>query len=207
MDTKILITAGPTWVAVDAVRVLSNTATGETGVLLARKFASQGCKVTLLLGPGAAEPENHPGIKLLRFRYYSELRALLERELKKNYRAVIHSAAVADYRPVKIVAGKLRSGIRKLDLVLEPTPKLLDSFKKTAPDAFVTAFKYEPRAGKRKLICEARDLIRRSRADLVVANTVTAGRYMAFLVDKTSVSRAIVSKKQLVKELSARLGL
>ena len=50
-NKKILITAGPTWIAVDSVRVISNTASGETGQLLADRLAREGAKVTLVLGP------------------------------------------------------------------------------------------------------------------------------------------------------------
>ncbi len=48
---RILITAGPTWVPIDNVRVISNIATGTTGVLLAWQTSAQGAKVTLVLGP------------------------------------------------------------------------------------------------------------------------------------------------------------
>ena len=50
-NKKVLITAGPTWVPIDNVRVISNTATGETGILLSEKLKNLGAKVTLLLGP------------------------------------------------------------------------------------------------------------------------------------------------------------
>jgi len=50
-NKRILITAGPTWVPIDTVRVISNIATGQTGILLAEKLRSLGAKVTLLLGP------------------------------------------------------------------------------------------------------------------------------------------------------------
>ena len=50
-NKRILITAGPTWVAIDSVRVISNIATGETGILLAKRLSLQGAKVTLALGP------------------------------------------------------------------------------------------------------------------------------------------------------------
>ncbi|MBU2221207.1 MAG: phosphopantothenoylcysteine decarboxylase, partial [Candidatus Omnitrophica bacterium] len=48
-NKRILITAGPTWIAIDKVRVISNTATGATGKLLANQFSNKGAKVTLLI--------------------------------------------------------------------------------------------------------------------------------------------------------------
>ncbi|MBU1999188.1 MAG: phosphopantothenoylcysteine decarboxylase, partial [Candidatus Omnitrophica bacterium] len=66
-NKKILITAGPTWVPVDDVRVISNSASGETGILLAKRLSGQGAKVTLLLGPiGNYNPDKK--IKLVLFR-------------------------------------------------------------------------------------------------------------------------------------------
>ena len=50
-NKNILITAGPTWVPIDRVRVISNIATGKTGILLAKSANKLGAKVTLVLGP------------------------------------------------------------------------------------------------------------------------------------------------------------
>ena len=54
MKKKILITAGPTWVRLDDVRVITNVFTGKSGVALAESLARKGHTVTLLLGPGGA---------------------------------------------------------------------------------------------------------------------------------------------------------
>ena len=106
---RILITAGPTWVAIDRVRVISNLATGETGFILADKFKKLGAMVTLLLGPGNFCGVG-TGIKVKRFNYFSELAQLLDKELKnKKYAAVIHTAAVADFLPKKIINCKVSS--------------------------------------------------------------------------------------------------
>jgi len=78
---SVLITAGPTWVAIDSVRVISNTATGETGTLLAERFAQQGAKVTLLLGPVSNCCLNKK-IRVINFKFFDELRDKLIRELE-----------------------------------------------------------------------------------------------------------------------------
>ena len=127
-NKSILITAGPTWVPIDAVRVLSNRASGETGFLLAEKLKQAGAKPTLLLGPvGCCRPIKN--IRLLRFCFFDELKNLLIRELRTNrYDAVVHAAAVADYRPEKEIISKMSSGIRHWNLRLIPTIKLIDLF-------------------------------------------------------------------------------
>ena len=51
---KILVTAGPTWVAIDRVRVITSIFGGRLGVTIAREAARRGASVVLLLGPGRA---------------------------------------------------------------------------------------------------------------------------------------------------------
>ncbi|HQO38768.1 MAG TPA: phosphopantothenoylcysteine decarboxylase, partial [Candidatus Omnitrophota bacterium] len=92
---RILITAGPTWVSLDPVRVISNTASGETGRRLAYACAQAGARVTLLLGPGES-PAPDRRICVRRFRFFEELDRSLRSELRKKYDAVVHSAAVSD---------------------------------------------------------------------------------------------------------------
>ncbi len=86
-NKKVLITAGPTWVPIDAVRVISNTATGRTGIEIARRFARGGAEVTLLLGPVSlvhSPRSTVHSIKIIRFRYFDELKKLLSGLLKKK---------------------------------------------------------------------------------------------------------------------------
>ena len=51
---RILVTAGPTWVWLDAVRHISNLSSGRTGLAIAREARRRGAEVTVLLGPGRA---------------------------------------------------------------------------------------------------------------------------------------------------------
>jgi phosphopantothenoylcysteine decarboxylase/phosphopantothenate--cysteine ligase len=200
-NKKVLITAGPTWVKIDSARVISNTATGSTGILLAEKLTRLGAKVTLLLGPVGASNLNKK-IRVLRFQYFDELKALLEKELKtRKYDLAIHSAAVSDYKPKLIQKGKISSGLKKLKIRFKPTPKIINIFKKLQPRAFLVGFKFEPGASKPRLIKEAGELIVKTRADIVVANTLTKGRYLAYLVAGNKVSRLIFSKKELAEKL------
>ena len=53
-DKKILITAGPTWVAVDKVRVITNIFGGALGTIIAEQAKKTGAQITLLMGPGRA---------------------------------------------------------------------------------------------------------------------------------------------------------
>jgi len=203
---KILITAGPTWVPIDSVRVISNVATAQTGILLAEKLQSLGAKVTLLLGPvGSCSLDRK--IKLIRFNFFDELKAILSKELKSGtYSALIHSAAVADYRPVIILRNKINSGLRNLSLKLVPTPKLINAVKNVCPGIFLVGFKFKPQAQKKGLFAAARKLIRDSDADLVIANTTIGKHYSAYIIDKKGAERGVNSKAGLAEALIKELG-
>ena len=66
---KVLLTAGPTVEKIDPVRVMTNISTGKTGTLLASELVSAGAKVTLVYGPGTAEPPK--GAKIIRVKTVS----------------------------------------------------------------------------------------------------------------------------------------
>lgn len=200
-NKRILITAGPTWVPIDKVRVISNIATGETGILLAEKFCRLGAKVTLLLGPAETCCLNKK-IKLLRFRFFDQLKNLLKRELAaKKYVLVIHSAAVSDYRMQRPSAGKVKSGLKSWQIKLVPSEKLIRLVKKIDPRIFLVGFKFEPQATKNKLIQRARRLLLDSRADLVVANSIKNNKYETYIINPNRIDGPFFSKEDMVSGL------
>ena len=181
---NILITAGPTWVAIDQARVISNLATGETGFILADKFKKLGCKVTLLLGPGSFCQTNQTGIKLIRFKYFHELAQFLEKELKnQKFKAVIHAAAVADYQPKIIIQHKVSSQRKSWKINLVPTKKLIKRLKFYQSDLFTVGFKFLPDTDKNKLIAKGKELLKTANLDLVVANSNRNNGYQAYILD------------------------
>ncbi len=198
---RVLITAGPTWVAIDRVRVISNIASGETGFILAEKLKKFGAKVTLLLGPGYFRgPEK--GIRILRFKYYGELEQLLRRELKKyRYSAVIHTAAVSDFKPQKIIRGKISSNLKKLRINLVPAKKLINNIK-SGVDLFKVGFKFEPVTKKNKLMECAKGLLKEANLDLVVANSDINNVYRAYILNKTANFGPFLSKSKMADCLS-----
>jgi phosphopantothenoylcysteine decarboxylase/phosphopantothenate--cysteine ligase len=198
---RILITAGPTWIPIDSVRVISNIATGETGILLAEKLQQLGARVTLLLGPAGACCINKK-IRLVRFRFFDELKEKLRKELNsKSYDILIHSAAVSDYRPRKTYGRKVKSGIKDWQLDLVPTTKIIDSFRGFDNRLFLVGFKFEPQIGASKLISNARQLIKRARLNLAVANTLSQDRYRAYIINGQKTCSVAVSKRDLVGKL------
>lgn len=129
---NILITSGATREPIDAVRFLSNVSTGRTGALLADDLAQHGHAVTLLRGEAAASAGHVAATEV--FSSTDNLQARLRRLLGAGgFDAVIHCAAVSDYRPAETHDGKLTSYAPELTLRLVPTPKLLPGLKHFAP--------------------------------------------------------------------------
>jgi len=205
-NKRILITAGPTWVAIDKVRVISNTATGETGFILAQELRKRGARVTLLLGPAQYRP--FASVRVVRFRFFKELKDTLLKELRSvRYDAVIHCAAVSDYRPESLKPGKIKSGIRRWQLNLVPTEKLIDIIKRIDRSLFLVGFKFESDWDKNRLLQEARALARRARLDVTVANTTdNSGRYQAYIIAGNSVIGPLYTKKGMARQLVSLIG-
>jgi phosphopantothenoylcysteine decarboxylase/phosphopantothenate--cysteine ligase len=200
-NKKVIITAGPTWVKIDSVRIISNTASGETGILLARRFNRFKAKVTLLLGPGSI-PVLNKGIIVKRFKFFDELKYLIERELRLNkYDLAVHSAAVSDYKPAVSYKKKIASGLNNLKISFKATPKIINIFKRIRPGISLVAFKFEQDASRKKLVCEAKRLIKLTGAGIVVANTLRAGKYAAYLVSVNKTRGPIFSKRHIVNTL------
>lgn len=197
---RVLITSGPTWVKIDNVRVISNTATGRTGILLAQRFAQTGARVTLLLGP-AGIGSLKGKIKLKRFSFFDELNILLKKELKKDYDVVIQAAAVSDYALKSAGNKKIGSGRKSLKLTLRPTLKIINCLRKIKPDSFLVGFKFNPDLASGKLIKEARSLVKKARLDLAVANNARNKKYGAYLVSEKKSLGPFLSKDAMAKNL------
>ena len=208
-DKRILITCGPTWVPIDAVRVVSNISSGELGQRIALDCARSGARVTLLEGPVSA-PLSSSKIRVLKFSFFDELQELLKRELRKDVNAVIHAAAVADYKFKSPVRHKLSSEKKTLKLEFVATPKLIRTIKRFAPKTFLVGFKLEPKISRKSAYRKARDLFCEADCDVVVANELTARGYKGFILDKHSAILASAAGRKrmsraLVRILSERL--
>ncbi|MFH0878037.1 MAG: phosphopantothenoylcysteine decarboxylase [Candidatus Omnitrophota bacterium] len=197
---KVLVTAGPTWVAIDAVRVLSNISSGELGLMLGQEAARMGAKVDLLLGPVGPVVARR-GVRVVRFSYFHELDKLIDRVLKKNkYDVVLHAAAVSDFW-MSAKQWKLSSARTGLVLKLKQTPKIISKIRKMNPHAFLVMFKLESGVKDSALMRRAQQSRAASRADLVVANTYESGRYRAFVSNGSGLIAKYASKKALAKNL------
>ncbi len=174
-------------------------------MLLARELTRLGAKVTLALGPveGCCIEKT---IKVIRFKFFDELKDIVTRELKnKAYDLLIHSAAVSDYKPAKAYPGKIASGRKRWNLVLVPTIKIIDEIRKADTSLFLAGFKYEPDGSRERLLRRARDLMERSGLELVVANSSCRGGYQAYILGKNGVFGPFKGKRVLAQALIKRI--
>lgn len=211
---RILVTAGPTWVSIDRVRVISNVSSGFTGIIIANHAAKLGADVTLLLGPVSVDyrpktKDHRP--KILRFKYFDELQKLITDELRrKKYDIIIHGAAVSDYKPVRIFAGKIKSGKNRFTIYLKPTLKIIDKIRRFSKGAFLVMFKLETKKSKKELVDLAYKAMLRSRADLIVANNIDEvgeKRHRAYIVSCDKKVIQVDTKEKLAKMLLREIAM
>ncbi|MBC7626625.1 bifunctional phosphopantothenoylcysteine decarboxylase/phosphopantothenate--cysteine ligase CoaBC [Ferruginibacter sp.] len=102
---KVLVTAGPTYEALDPVRFIGNHSSGKMGIAIATEFQKRGATVTLVLGPSAiAAPA---GMKVVHVQSANEMFTACTTVFDKMDIAVM-SAAVADYTPVTVTEEKIK---------------------------------------------------------------------------------------------------
>jgi phosphopantothenoylcysteine decarboxylase/phosphopantothenate--cysteine ligase len=119
---KILISAGPTREAIDQVRFITNGSTGRMGYALAAAAAARGHYVRLVSGPVALPPPD--GVEM---KYVTSAAEMADAILPVflEFDAVIMTAAVADYRPVRVFDGKLKKTPGNMVLEMERTVDIL----------------------------------------------------------------------------------
>jgi phosphopantothenoylcysteine decarboxylase / phosphopantothenate---cysteine ligase len=116
---KVMITAGPTYEALDPVRFIGNRSSGKMGIAIAEELAERGAEVTLILGPSKLKTD-HPSVLTLRV---ESAQQMYEAAMKHfdNCDAAVLAAAVADYRPKHVSDIKIKKKEGDLTIELEKT--------------------------------------------------------------------------------------
>lgn len=120
---KVVVTAGPTYEAIDPVRFIGNHSSGKMGFALAEELAKQGAEVVLIAGPTALT-SNHLQIKRLDITSAEELFKATVSEFK-NADIAILAAAVADYKPATVAKQKIKKSEGSKNIELVPTKDTL----------------------------------------------------------------------------------
>ena len=192
---RVLITAGRTEEAIDPVRYISNRSSGKTAVALASVFLANGYSVEVVAGP--MEAEFPGGATVHRVRSACEMhQAVMER--LPQVQALVHCAAVADYRPKVSAAEKIKDSRSQLVLDLVPNPNILrDSVAAKKPGQVVVGFALETDHFEK----HALEKLEKSGADALLLNAPVA-KDSGFGFD--SVNYTLVTPNSQVPEL--RMG-
>lgn len=116
---RVLITAGPTYEAIDPVRFISNHSSGKMGYALAKAFCYAGAEVILVSGPTALSNPD-PEINLVKVGSALEMYTAVEKYYQESD-LVIHGAAVADYAPSVVADQKIKKKESVFSLELKKT--------------------------------------------------------------------------------------
>ncbi|MGM1056981.1 MAG: bifunctional phosphopantothenoylcysteine decarboxylase/phosphopantothenate--cysteine ligase CoaBC [Bacteroidota bacterium] len=127
-NKKILITAGPTYEAIDPVRFIGNHSSGKMGFELAIESVKLGAEVVLISGPTHLNTDL-PEIELIRVTSAGEMYDAVHR-FYQNVDIIIAAAAVSDYKPKVVAAQKMKKKDSALSIELEPTQDILASLGK-----------------------------------------------------------------------------
>lgn len=163
---KVLITAGPTYEAIDPVRFIGNHSTGKMGFEIAKKAAELGAEVFLVTGPTQLSIV-HPNIKIIPVVSADQMYAAAHQYFPDSDIAIL-SAAVSDYKPQAIACQKIKKKSDHITVELVPTPDILASLGKIKTKQFLVGFALET--------CDelenAKGKLQRKNLDMIVLNSL-----------------------------------
>jgi len=163
----VIVTAGPTWEAIDPVRGLTNRSSGKMGYAVAQAAAEAGASVVLVSGPTTlADPERVQTIRVTSAQEMYD--AVHARAATADI--FIGVAAVADYRPAHVAEKKIKKDEEKLVLDLVRNPDILASVAALKPAPFTVGFAAETEDVEQ----HARRKLEGKHLDLIAANRVGA---------------------------------
>lgn len=163
---KVLVTAGPTYEAIDPVRFIGNHSSGKMGFAIAERFARLGAEVTLITGPTAEKSS----MQLNRIDVVSaaQMLAACEKEFPKA-EIMVMSAAVADYTPVNTASQKIKKNSSEFNLELKKTEDILATLGKLKTESqILVGFALETENEEE----HAKDKLIRKNLDLIILNSL-----------------------------------
>ncbi len=163
---KVLITAGPTYEAIDPVRFIGNHSSGKMGFDIASRAAELGASVILISGPTHLNTKNYV-INLIRVNSAQEMYDACHEHFSSADVAIC-AAAVADYRPKSVAKQKIKKEEAVLTIELEKTQDILASLGKIKQNQFLIGFALETE----NEIENAKLKIQKKNLDLIVLNSL-----------------------------------
>ena len=163
---KILITAGPTYEAIDPVRFIGNHSSGKMGFDIANEAVNKGAEVILVTGPTHLNVQNST-IKLIRVTSAQDMYDACH-EFYSSVDVAIAAAAVADYRPKNVANQKIKKNDATFSIELEKTKDILASLGEQKKNQFLIGFALETE----NEIEHAKQKIQKKNLDLIVLNSL-----------------------------------
>ena len=166
---KVVVTAGPTYEAIDPVRFVGNRSSGKMGAAIAAAAQRRGAEVRLIFGPSGVAPPI--GVQTSHVESAAQLQWALDNAVK-DADVVVMTAAVADYRPAKVADHKIKRGAtgKAMQIELVANPDLLATLgaKRKGPKPLLVGFAAETD----NVIENAQAKLVTKGVDLIVANDV-----------------------------------
>ena len=199
----VLITAGPTYEAIDPVRFIGNHSSGKMGFSLAEEAAKRGARVILISGPTALKPE-HSNIDIHRVTSAKEM----ANQVFNYYETcdlAIASAAVADYAPEVTADEKIKKKEDHLTLNLVKNPDILKAMGERKKNQILVGFALETQ----NEVKNAKEKLNKKNLDLIVLNSLReAGAGFGHDTNKVKIitqnsekSFGLKSKKEVARDI------
>lgn len=164
---KVLVTAGPTFEAIDPVRFISNHSSGKMGYALAETLAAFGAEVNLVSGPVHLKIKD-PNITVYEVASAAEMFSACAEIYPKTDIAIL-AAAVADYKPKRVARQKIKKNGAVMNIELEKTVDIAETLGNLKKEGqFTVGFALETE----NELENAREKLKRKRFDLVILNSL-----------------------------------
>ncbi|WP_185207376.1 bifunctional phosphopantothenoylcysteine decarboxylase/phosphopantothenate--cysteine ligase CoaBC [Chryseobacterium sp. C3] len=162
----VLITAGPTYEAIDPVRFIGNHSSGKMGFSLAEEAAKRGAKVILISGP-SSQKINNKNIELYKVTSAKEMLSKVL-EYYDTTDIGIASAAVADYAPKEVAKEKIKKNDENLTIELVKNPDILKTMGEKKTHQFLVGFALETQNEEEN----AKGKLEKKNLDMIVLNSL-----------------------------------
>jgi phosphopantothenoylcysteine decarboxylase / phosphopantothenate---cysteine ligase len=200
---KVLVTAGPTYEAIDPVRFISNHSTGKMGIAVAEEMHNRGAEVTLVLGPTTVAVK--AGIHIVHVKSAQQMYDACMNIFSSTDIAVM-SAAVADYTPVTRAEEKIKKTEEQFTIELTKTKDILKSLGQQKKQQLLMGFALETNNEKEYALKK----LQTKNADFIVLNSLNdAGAGFGHDTNKITIFDkqgneypfAVKSKKEVAKDI------
>jgi phosphopantothenoylcysteine synthetase/decarboxylase len=212
LTMRCLVTAGPTYEALDRVRRLTNFSTGSLGTDLANHLAAAGHDVLILRGEQASSPPPVQAVAVEMFTSTSDLAGRFLTHSTGGPMAIFHTAAVSDFTfglvyergaegdLTPVYQGKISTRNRVLLAELKPTPKILPHLREWYPAAIIVGWKYEVDGTRERATTRAREQVSECHSNACVVNGPAYGDGFG-LVRADGSDAHVVSRHELFDQL------